>query len=146
MPPVTVSGNFMYQFYNTPIIAPDFSLIDLSLSPQTSGIFRECSKLVRIEGVIDLKRSTAFQEFNNATKLTTMFVKNLGGYSSATFYVNLSPLTNLSVESLTYLVDNLFDRASAGYPSVKITFGTTLLNKLTAEQKSAITAKGFTYS
>ena len=147
MPPVKVSGTFNYIFYNTQVVEPDFSLIDLSEATDFIGVFRDCSKLLRIKGVLDIKASAFFSEWNNATNLITMYVKNLGGRaSSGRFLYSISPLTKLSAESLTYLIENLFDRKTAGYASVNITFGTTLLNKLSAEQKSSITAKGFTYT
>jgi hypothetical protein len=60
-----------------------------------------------------------------------------------TDYCFLGNAPNLTHESLMNVINNLYDRRSAGYHELNIDFGETNLNKLTDEEKAIAINKGW---
>lgn len=90
------------MFYNCSLLKS----VSLDLSGgelmNTEYMFNSCSRLTSITGVIDLTRSqTTGQMFSSCSSLEEVRIKGLK------VDLDLSACTNLSVESVKYLVDNL---------------------------------------
>ena len=90
------------MFYNCSLLKS----VSLDLSGgelmNTEYMFNSCSRLTSITGVIDLTRSQATgQMFSSCSSLEEVRIKGLK------VDLDLSACTNLSVESVKYLVDNL---------------------------------------
>ena len=90
------------MFYNCSLLKS----VSLDLSGgelmDTEYMFNSCSRLTSITGVIDLTRSQATgQMFSSCSSLEEVRIKGLK------VDLDLSACTNLSVESVKYLVDNL---------------------------------------
>jgi hypothetical protein len=79
-------------------------------------------------------------------------VCNLGGFKDLgkSQYLNgtssyfLSVLTGLTPESLRNVINDLYDRKTAGYSTISLKFGSANLAKLTDEEIAIATNKGFT--
>ena len=82
--------------------------------------------------------------FSNCTALTSLKLNDLGHNQSCTS-LDLSDCSKLTKDSILYLFNNAFDRASAGYTySFKITLNATTKALLTEEEIAIATNKGFT--
>lgn len=123
--------------------------------------FSNCPELEEVNG-IDLKYATIVNLFSNSSKLKKLVIKNIGytdwkqwvpSHESLYGQKNTIKLTGLpnwgadNEENRKTLVDSLltysFDRASAGRTIHNILLNTSTLNRLTASEKAAITAKGY---
>lgn len=80
-------------------------------------------------------------------------LKHLGGFKDlgkqqSVFYINdsgfLSSMPNLTRQSLLNVINNLYDRASAGYGILSIKFNTNHLSLLTDNDITIATSKGWT--
>ena len=121
-------------------------------------MFRNCGSLTTIEGISfkSFSASTMNHQyiigFEN-TSLRKAVFKDIG-YQSTAVQFNTKNITNWGVntdeipDARQSLIDSLitysFDRATAGYPTCTITLSTNTKALLTEEEKSQITAKGFT--
>ena len=117
--------------------------MDTSNVKKTGYMFSNCSSLTSIplldySSVTDLGYIFGFGSLNKLT--------DLGGFKD--FKINASSyfldrVPNATVESLMNVINNLYDLTANGLSGKTINFGTTNLNKLTDEQKSVATAKGW---
>ena len=118
-------------------------LLDTSKVTDMNSMFSNCSSLTSIplldySSVTDLGYIFGFGSLNKLT--------DLGGFKD--FKINASSyfldrVPNATVESLMNVINNLYDLTANGLSGKTINFGTTNLNKLTDEQKSVATAKGW---
>ncbi len=72
--------------------------------------------------------------------------KTTDGANSLIYELNLSYSKKLTHESLMNVINNLYDIASIGVKTQKLTIGSTNLAKLTAEEIQIATDKGFSVS
>lgn len=123
------------------------------------NIFNECKSLTTIEGI-------SFKSFTDSTmdkyyligwgsnnSIRKAVFKDIG-YNSKTNKFDMSNIKNWGVntdeipDARQSLIDSLitysFDRASAGYPTCTITLSDNTKALLTEDEKTQITAKGFT--
>lgn len=119
---------------------------DTSKVTNMNSMFANCAKLVSIP-LLDLSCVTDFELFGSSTMnaLTDLGgFKNLGAERSATSPSNfLRYCSNLTHDSLMNVINNLYDRAAASYPTVTLKLGSTNLAKLTDDEKAIVTNKGF---
>lgn len=98
-PKVTTARLMFYGCYSLKSVSLDLSGGELM---NTEYMFNSCSRLTSITGIIDLTRSqTTGQMFSSCSSLEEVRIKGLK------VDLDLSACTNLSVESVKYLVDNL---------------------------------------
>ena len=122
-------------------------------------IFYNCSKLTTIEGI-------SFKSFSASTMSNSYIVgyslntsirkavfKDIGYQSTAVQFntsyikkwgVNTDEITDARQSVIDSLITYSFDRASAGYPTCTITLSDNTKELLTEDEKTQITAKGFT--
>lgn len=119
-----------------------------------NNVFYGCSKLRKI-GVIECDSINSpgnwmgYSAMNNMTELGGF--RNLGKYQSMSssactgnYFLYVCP--NLTKESILNVLNELYDRASAGYSTVGLKLHTNHLDKLTDEEKAIATNKGWTLS
>ena len=99
----------------------------------TSIPLLDCSSITRALGPFG---------YSHLNKLT-----DLGGFkdlkvSWSSGFLDMVP--NATVESLTNVINNLYDLTANGLSGKTLKFGTTNLNKLTADQIAVATNKGWT--
>lgn len=153
---VTNMQNMFRNCNNT--ITIDITGIDTSQMTSTSDmsfIFYGCYNLVRIRGAIDLigMNPTALPSLGYGTnRLTTITYKNLGSNSTISS-INLYPdgYTSWGLgdeESKQSFIDSIltysYDRAANGLPTLTLEMRPEQKALLTAEQITAIQAKGYT--
>ena len=118
--------------------------IDTSKVTKTNYMFYGCSSLTSIP-LLDFSSVTEIGYvfgFGSLNKLT-----DLGGFkdlkvSSSSYFLDIVP--NATVESLMNVINNLYDLTANGLSGKTLKFGTTNLNKLTADQIAVATNKGWT--
>ena len=127
--------------------------INTSNCTSFSSTFSNCSELVKIplldcskvntgsgSGNIDLFGSYSMQ------KLTDLGgFKDLGGFANfrkPSYFLKNCP--NLTKESVLNVLNNLYDRAAAGYSVVTLPFNSASLALLSDEEKAIATNKGWT--
>ncbi len=127
---------------------PDYSHLKPS---NIDTAFAHCTKLRRINGMdfAMMKQPVSFNTFVNCYSVEYLRSINLGQGQCTTYdFRGLTRWGSGSEENLQSLVDSLltdsYDRAAAGMPVAKITLRSATSSRLTDEQKSAITAKGYT--
>ena len=110
----------MYNMFNDCYALTSIPLLDCGSVTSTTPPFgySSLSKLTDIGGFKDLKVSWSSSFLNNAP--------------------------NATVESLMNVINNLYDLTANGLSGQTLKFGTTNLNKLTAEQIAIATNKGWT--
>lgn len=106
--------------------------------------FSECIKLQRINGELDFFNviGTSMM-FHNNKELVEVKIKNLGRIdylNSISFWAS----SKLSKESILYLFNNAFDRASAGHTIFTISLHADAKTLLSEEEIAIATTKGFT--
>ena len=133
--------------------------MDTSKVTKFQYMFNNCSSLKTIEGISfksfsasTMNNQYIFGSSTNSSIRKAVF-KDIG-YQSTAVQFNMEYITNWGVNSdeitdaRQSLIDSLitysFDRASAGYPTCTITLSSYTKALLTEEEKSQITAKGFT--
>ena len=122
---------------------PEF---DASTITNISGMFSQC-KLLETIPLLDFSNVMYFSsDFSYCNELKNVGgFKNMGmqaeGYWSYNF--DMSYCSKLTHESMLNIVNNLYDRRSAGYTDGKIKFHWDALNRLTAEEKAIATNKGW---
>ena len=130
--------------------------------------FGSCSSLTSIPHLNTSKVKDMMYLFNGCTSLTSIPLLDCSSVTSTTSpfgYVSFNKLTDLggfkdlkvswssnfldrvpkaTVESLMNVINNLYDLTANGLSGKTLKFGTTNLNKLTADQIAVATNKGWT--
>lgn len=145
--------DFSYKFENDKklIFMP---LVDTSNGTFFNNMFYSCLLLTTVPQ-LDTSNSTKFNSmFNNCSSLTTFGgLKNIGqayltskpaNYNQYT--LSLSSCSNLTHDSLMNVINNLYDIATKGCNTQQLTLGSTNLAKLSAEEISSATNKGWSLS
>ena len=109
-----------------------------------SSMFNGCSNLQSLP-LLDCGNVTSMNRIFGTSNITTL--TNLGGFkdlkiSITSYFLDKAP--NLTTESLMNVINNLFDLTANGLSGQSLKFGSTNINKLTAEQIAVVTAKGWT--
>ena len=82
--------------------------------------------------------------FSNCRALTSLKLNDLGHYQSCTT-LDLTPCSALTKDSILFLFNNAFDRATAGYTTAfTIKLNATTKALLTEDELAIATNKGFT--
>ena len=113
--------------------------LDTSNATDMSGMFTRCNSLTSIP-LLDTSKVTRMNAIFGYTNINTLI--DLGGFKNLSISVTsnfLDKCPNLTVESLMNVINNL---ATVSGQTLK--FGSTNLNKLTAEQIAVATNKGWT--
>ena len=118
--------------------------LDTSSVTNMSSMFSGCNTLTSIP-LLDTGKVTSMSALFGYGQNTSL--KNLGGFkdlkiSITSYFLDYAP--NLTVESLMNVINNLYDLTANGVSGKTLKFGTTNLNKLTAEQIAVATNKGWT--
>ena len=151
---VTIMSQMFYSCYLLKTV-PE---MNTSKVTNFQDMFRGCTSLTNIEGI-------SFKSFSDSTMNNQYIIgfentsirkavfKDIG-YQSTAVQFNTKNIKNWGVntdeipDARQSLIDSLitysFDRAAAGYPTCTITLSSTTKALLTEEEKSQITAKGFT--
>ena len=115
-----------------------FPQLDLSSGTDFGYAWTRCSAMTTMPA-LDLSNGTNFWNAWDYCKALT----NLGGFGAISADIDLSPCTNLTVDSLMNVINQAADLNGSGL-SRTMTFGSTNLAKLTDEQKAVATSKGWT--
>ena len=143
--------NMTYMFQNCSKLTT-IPQIDTSSITDTNYMFAGCSALKSIPlldfgklanvgymfGLSSNKTITHLGGFNDLGK-----VSNLAGTNSTSF---LAFLPNLTKESVLNVLNNLYDRKSAGYSVLTLKLHANHLAMLSDEEKAIATNKGWTLS
>ena len=159
--------NMSYMFYGCSKLT-SIPLLDTSSVTDMSYMFQSCSSLTSIP-LLDTSSVTNMSYMfygcyylTSIPLLNTSSVTNMGylfGYSQVStltdlggfkdlkisitsYFLDYAP--NLTVESLMNVINNLYDLTANGVSGKTLKFGTTNLNKLTADQIAVATNKGWT--
>ena len=132
---------FMFYYCTSLASIPQ---LDTSNVTSMDRMFKKCSSLNSIP-LLDCSSITNTNdpfEYDNLYNLT-----NLGGFkdlkvSWSSNFLNRVP--NATVESLMNVINNLYNLTANGLSEQTLRFGTTNLNKLTADQIAVATNKGWT--
>ena len=112
----------------------EFPMLDLSKGTDFGRTWDNCSSLTSFPQ-LDLSSGTNFAyAWTGCSNLT-----NLGGFGAIKESIDLSPCTKLTVESLMNVINQ-----AATVTGKTMTLGSTNLAKLSDEQKSVATSKGWT--
>ena len=119
---------------------------DTSKISDMSSLFNGCSGLTSLDlstwNISNL--SNTISMFSNCRALTSLKLNDLGHYQSCTSLV-LSDCPALTKDSILYLFNNAFDRATAGYTTAfTIKLNATTKALLTEDELAIATNKGFT--
>ena len=124
--------------------------LDTSKVMYTDNMFNYCTSLTSVP-LLDCGNVIEFGSFfgtNNLTNLTDVGgFKDLGKPLDMTINANyqFNYTNNLTHESIMNIINNLYDRAAAGYMKYPtLNFGSTNLAKITDEEKAIATRKGWT--
>ena len=137
---VTDMGNIFYSCQSLQSIPP----IDTSKVTNMTNMFNDCRKIQSIP-LLDCGIVTNMSNFFGWSNINTL--TDLGGFKDLKISVTSSFLEkapNLTVESLMNVINNVYDLTANGLSGQSLKFGSTNLNKLTAEQVAIATAKGWT--
>ena len=144
---VTNMHNMFYNCHSLTTIPQ----LDTSNVTNVGGMFAGCTSLQSLP-LLDFSKVWIMGLFFNngeSGKITTL--TDLGGFKNLgndqILSINsgfLSYAPNLTHESLMNVINNLYDRKSAGYSNANIDFGSTNLAKLSDEEKAIATNKGWT--
>ena len=126
-------ANMQMMFYNGTVNTPALTsvpLLDTGNVTNISGVFG-CSSVY-------LSNFTDFGGFKDLGKQNSISGTENNGF--------LDRCPSLTHESLMNVINNLYDRKSAGYSSRTLKFGTDHLNKLSDEEKAIAINKGWKLS
>lgn len=147
----TSNANTMFRDCHTLIRIPN---VDFSECASMQYLFYNCYALLEL-GELD---------FSAATNISNAFLycyelRNCGGFKNlgmaysttasanySNYTLNISSSTLLTHDSLMNIINNLYDIASKGCNTQKVTMGATNLAKLSADEIAIATAKGWTVS
>lgn len=145
----------MYQmFCGSDIIQlPQF---DTSKVSNMNGMIGVCYELIEIPlldaGSITQMGMCRIYAADSSTVFSLPTITNLGGFKDLGKQANLGlvndssflvAMPNLTRQSLLNVINNLYDRAEAGYSITSIKFNTKHLNLLTSDDIAIATAKGW---
>lgn len=143
--------DFVIQYVNGMILqhssfrtAP--KLINTSYTTNMEGMFFGCKNLTTVP-LIDTSSVTNVQYmFSGCTKLThvgglTNFGKNPNLLYPAAMFQDCNNLTH---DSIMNIINNLYDRATAGYSVVTLPLGSTNLGRISNDEIAIATNKGWT--
>ena len=134
--------NMSYMFYDCQKLTT-IPQLDTAKVTNMSNMFQYCTSLQSLP-LFDCGKVTDMYDFfyfDNMNNLTY-----LGGFkdlkvSPGSYFLNKAP--NLTIESLMNVINNVYDLTANGLSGQSLKFGSTNLNKLTAEQIAVATAKGW---
>ena len=112
----------------------EFPSLDLSSGTNFYMAWQGCSSLTTM-GQMDLSSGTSF----SMTWMNCKALTNLGGFGAISADIDLSSSTKLTVESIMNVINQ-----AATVTGKTMTLGSTNLAKLSDEQKSVATSKGWT--
>ena len=104
-----------------------------------SNAWAGCSSLTEFPA-LDLSKGTKF----TGTWYGCSSLTNLGGFGAIKRGIDISSSSNLTVDSIMNVINQAADLNETGLPGQFITIGVTNLLKLTNEQISVATSKGWT--
>ena len=146
----TSNVNNMSSMFSNCSALISMSLFDTSNVTNMSNMFNGCSNLTSIP-LLNCSKINSGNNMNifsstNMSKLTDLGgFKDLGKVSSfnkPSYFLKSCP--NLTKESVLNVINNLYDRASAGYSVVTLPFNSASLALLSDEEKAIATNKGWT--
>ena len=119
-------------------------LLNTSNVTNMYNMFNSCSSLQSIP-LLDCGNVTDMSYYFGYSNINTL--TDLGGFkdlkiSATSYFLDKAP--NLTIESLMNVINNVYDLTANGLSGQSLKFGSTNLNKLTAEQVAVATAKGWT--
>lgn len=130
----TSATTSFYNAWNGCSGLTEFPLIDTSKGTDFYQAWRDCSSLTTFPA-LDLSKGTIFDTaWSFCSSLTT-----LGGFGAIKESIDLSTSPNLTVDSLMNVITQ-----AATVTGKTMRFGSTNLAKLSDEQKSVATSKGWT--
>ena len=130
----TSRGTNFEDAWNSCSSLTEFPMLDLSNGTKFGYAWKNCSSLTEFPQM-DLSAGTDFtQTWVGCSNLT-----NLGGFGAIKESIDLSSSPKLTVDSLMNVINQ-----AATVTGKTMTFGSENLNKLTDEQKSVATSKGWT--
>ena len=164
--------NYMFAYCSALTSIPQ---LDTSKVTNMSSMFSNCSKLTSVPQLDTSNAASINDMFSACSALTsipqldTSKVTNIGifGYSGSTSIVNLGGFVNLGMqksvsnttgnyflgassklthESIMNVINNLYDRKTAGYSVLTLKLHANVLALLSDEEKAIATNKGWTLS
>lgn len=128
--------------------------LDTSNSTTFASMFYFCKLLTIAPQLNAVNCTSIYNMFSNCISLTTFGgLLNLGQAYSTTssandnnYKLNLNACTNLTHDSLINVINGLYDIATKGCNTQQLILGSTNLAKLTAEEISTCTSKGWSVS
>ena len=126
--------------------------LDTSNVTSMGDMFFECPKLKSIplldaSSLEKIGSGITIGTFYNCPRLTNIGgFKNFGMNSSIYVVGDFEGLTNLTHDSLMNIINNLYDRKSAGYSTAQLVLGSFNLDELSAEEIAIATRKGWLVS
>jgi surface protein len=108
--------------------------------------FSSCNSLTSLPllNFMNVENTNVIFGYNSNTSITDLGgFKDLGMVSDGYYGSLLGVLPNLTHESLMNVINNLYDRRSAGYMDTEVEFGETNLNKLNDNEKLLAINKGW---
>lgn len=134
----------MFSYCDNIIEVPAF---DTSKVTDMSYMFQDCDKLTTIPLLDASNVTTIYYMFYNAKAVTTFGgLMNFGMQRTVNTSSAFSNSNQFTHDSLMNIINNLYDRASAGYSTATLPLGSTNLAKLSNEEKAVATQKGWTLS
>jgi surface protein len=124
--------------------------LDTSNVTNMSSMFYDCSKLTSIP-LLDCGKISAGSYINLFSSNTMTYLTDLGGFkdlgkvssfNKPSYFLKVCP--NLTKESVLNVLNNLYDRKTAGYSVVTLPFHTNSLALLSDDEKAIATNKGWT--
>ena len=163
----------MYNMFNGCKSLQTIPQLDTSKVTDMSEMFCSCNSLQAIPPLNTSKVTNMSYMFQGCTVLQTIPQLDTSGVTGISYMLGTSPITtltdlggfknlgmayNLSApssyfldgasklthDSLMNVINDLYDRKSAGYTTLQISFGSTNLAKLTDEEKAIAINKGWT--
>ena len=166
-------NDFSYMFFGC-VNLTSVPLYDMSNAQSVYAMFMHCSNLTSVplfdfSNVRDIGflfcdcsslTSVPLLDFKNVTRVTNTFkdcynLINLGGFkdfgAKENLYSDGSPLNLISCDKLTHesimnVINNLYDRKTAGYSVLTLKLHANTLALLSDEEKAIATNKGWTLS
>lgn len=130
VPPLSISrpsSNYLFYYCSALETIP---LIDMSISVNVKDDFYGCYNLTNFGGFQNLGQAYSTTQSDNYYEYT----------------LNLSSCSKLTHDSLMNVINNLYDIATKGVKTQQLVLGSTNIAKLTAEEISICTAKGWSVS
>lgn len=162
-----LSGSIRYLF-NDDSKLKYYPIFDTSNATDMAGVFYMCSNL-RIIPQLDTSnvtnmsnmfywcinlQSVPLLDAGNVEDMNNMFyecysltyvggLKNLGKRAYLTTTNAFVEANNISHDSIMNIINNLYDRVSAGYSTVTLPLGSTNLGRISDDEKAVATNKGW---